>query len=154
MTLSAATLLSGAGLVLAFFPRIPAVIVSYAAMLVAALSGLVVFSSAQLWFWGVATLIAAAIGWMTHSPSRGATAYYIVGGALVGALVGLVLSTVAAVILASAAGAFLGLMAWSRTPAGRVAGTGGSLNLLASAGLPAVVNFSMVMLIFAQLLQL
>lgn len=146
--------LSGAGLVLAFFPRIPAVILSFAAMLVAALSGLVIFTPAQLWFWGIAAVIAAAIGRMTYDRSQRTVSYYIAGGALVGALVGLVLATVAAVIVASAAGAFLGLLAWSRTPAGRGSGISGSLGMLASAGLPAVVNFSMIMLIFAQLLQL
>lgn len=145
-------LLCGAGVVLAFFRRVPAVAVSYAAMIVAALSGLVAFSSAQLWFWGAATLIAVGIGYLTQPSAEGAPRYYIAGGALVGALVGLVLSTVAAVIVASAAGAFLGLMAWSRTPAGRMQRGADTLNTLASAGLPAVVNFAMVMLIFAQLL--
>lgn len=155
MTLSAATLLSGAAIVLAFFPRVPAVLVSFAAFLTAALSGLVAFTGEQLWFWGAASVIAAAIGLMTYTRDGRTARMYIVGGALAGSLVGLVLATVAAVIVSSAAGAFLGLMAFSRTPGGRVSGIGAAnAGFLASAGLPAVVNFSMVMLIFAQLLQI
>lgn len=155
ITLSAATLLAGAGIVLAFFPRIPASPVSFAAMLVAAWSGLVAFDSSQLWFWGVAAFIAAGIGYLAPGLPDRQCRLYTVGGALVGSLVGLVGGTVAWVILASAAGAFLGFMAYGRTPRGQASGVGLSqVDRLAAAGLPAVVNFSMVMLIFAQLIAL
>lgn len=153
ITLSAATLLAGAGIVLAFFPRIPAALLSFAAMLVATLSGMVTFDSTQLWFWGVAALMAGGISWLVPALNDVQGRCYTVGAALVGALVGLLGGTAAWVIIASAAGAFLGYLAYSRTPRGIAAGIAVSrMERLAALALPAVVNFSMVMLIFAQLI--
>lgn len=155
ITLSAATLLAGAGIVLAFFPRIPAALLSFAAMLVAALSGMVAFDSSQLWFWGTAAVIAGGISWLVPALPDVQGRCYTVGAALVGALVGLLGGTPAWVIIASAAGAFLGFLAYSRTPRGTAAGvSAGQVERLAALALPAVVNFSMVMLIFAQLIML
>lgn len=155
ITLSAASLLAGAGLVLAFFPRFPAALVSFAAMLVAHFSGLVTFDSTQLWFWGIAAAMGAGIAWLVPGSGDRQCRLYTVGGALVGALVGLVGGTVAWVVIASAAGAFLGFVAYSRTPRGHMAGVSiTSFDRMAALGLPAVVNFSIVMLIFAQLIAL
>ncbi len=155
ITLSAATLLAGIGLVLAFFPRIPAAVISFIAMVVGASGGMIAFGADQLWFWGIAALIAAGISYMVPAPPGRAPLYYTVGGALVGALIGLLLSTSAAVILASLGGAFLGFAAYSRTPAGRSAGFSITrIDALAALALPAVVDFSIIMLIFAQLLHI
>lgn len=69
ITLSAATLLAGAGVVLAFFPRFPAPLVSFAALLVAVLSSMVAFDSTQLWFWGIAAAMGAGISWLVPAPT-------------------------------------------------------------------------------------
>lgn len=154
LTLCVATLLAGAGAVLAFFRRTPAAAVSFAAMLVAALSGLVVFDSGSLWFWGCAAVIAAIIPYAAPVADSQAR-LYTVGAALAGSAVGLVGGTVAWVVLGAAAGAFLGFFAYTRTPRGVRAGASLSrLDILAALGLPAVVNFSIIMLIFAQLIQI
>ncbi len=153
LTFALAILLAGAGLVLAFFPRVPAVLLSFGAMLFARASGMLAFTSGQLWFWGVAAAIAAGLAYLAQPRLPRTCVYYIVGGALAGALVGLVIGYTAAVILASATGAFFAGMAFARTPAGRAAGPSATrLDVLAPVGLPAVVNFSIIMMLFAQLL--
>lgn len=155
ITLSAAMLLAGIGIVLAFFRRLPAPLVSFAAMLVAWFSGMVSFTSGQLWFWGVAALIASGISYLVPPVPDSQCRLYTAGGALVGAVIGLVGGTTAWVIIASALGAFFAFTAYCRTPRGAAAGlSAGRVDVLAGVALPAVVNFSMVMLIFAQLINL
>ncbi len=150
---SVATMLSGIALVMAFFRRLPAVVFAYAAMLTASLSGLADFSSDQLWFWGAAALIALLITYGVPDRISKSRRLYTVGATAVGAVIGLALGTQAAVIIASACGALLGYMAWGKTPAGRRSTpTGRPLDELASVGLPAVVNFSILTLIFARLI--
>ena len=119
-TLSAATLLAGAALVMAFFRRLPAVAVAFVAMIVAASSDLVAFTSGQYWFWGIAVAIALAIEYMVAAPAvQRARRLYTVGGTLAGAVIGLALGTQAAVIISAAVGAFLGYEAYGMPPAGR-----------------------------------
>ncbi len=154
LTLSAAALLCGAALVLAFFRRMPASAVAYISIIVAALSGMVAFTSSQYWFWGVATVIALVITYAVPRESSKARRIYTVGGALAGAVIGLASGTQAAVIIGGAIGAFLGYEAYGMTPAGRKElRPRGSVDEFAALALPAVVNFSMVMIIFAQLLE-
>lgn len=151
--LSAAMLFSGIALVCAFIPRIPAAAAAFIALLLASFSAIFPFSTAQLCFWGVATLIAVALTYLRpanpvpSSPLR----YYIVGGALAGSVIGLAIGSKSAVIIASAVAAWLALVAFKRTPAGRNLST--DLNTFAALALPAIVNFSMLMLIFSILIQ-
>lgn len=153
-TLSVATLLAGAALVMAFFRRMPAVLPAYAAMVVAQMSDMIIFTSGTLWFWGAAAAIALAIQYMVRPTASRTRQLYTVGASLAGAVIGLAVGTRAAVIIAAAAGAFLGYAAYGRTPAGRMsARPHGSADDMAATALPAVVNFSMLMLIFAQLIQ-
>lgn len=155
LTLAAATLLAGGALVMAFFKRMPAVALSYIAMLVAAGSGMVAFVASTLWFWAAATAIALAIEYLADDTVGRGHRCYIAGGALAGALVGLVIGSKAAVIVAAAAGAFLGYEAYRRTPAGRdIDAPWQAAGTFAAVALPVVVNFSITMLIFSQLLLL
>lgn len=154
LTLSAGAVLCGGALVLAFFRKMPSAAVAYISMIISALSGLVFFTSSQYWFWGVATVIALLITYAVPRESSKARRLYTVGGALAGAVIGLASGTQAAVIIGGAVGAFLGYEAYGMTPAGRKEmRPRGSVDEFAALALPAVVNFSMVMLIFAQLVQ-
>jgi len=152
ITLCAAAMLAGVGAVLAFGRRVPATPVTFVAMAVACASGMTALDAGTLWFWGVAAMIAAGIDYLVPVRPTAACRAYSVGGALVGACVGLVAGTAAWVTVASAAGAMLGYIAFSRTPRGIAAG-GMQWPALAAVALPAVVNFSMLMIIFAQLLR-
>lgn len=151
--LSAATLLGGAAIMMAFFKRMPAVALAFAAMLVASVSGFVTFTADQLWFWGVATAIALGIQYLGSGAISRQRSLYTTGATLVGTVLGLTLGTEAAVIIAGAVAAFLGYEAYGRTPAGRRHANGHRhLDAFATVALPALVNFSIIMLIFSQLL--
>lgn len=146
-------MLSGIALVMAFFRRLPAVAVAYAAMLTASLSGVAYFTSGELSFWGAAALIALLINYCVPGRIAKGRRLYTVGATAVGAVIGMAIGSQNAVIIASACGALLGYMAWGKTPAGRRSTpTGRPLDELASTGLPAVVNFSILTLIFARLM--
>ena len=153
--LSAASLLGGAAIVMAFFKRLPAAAVAFLAMLVAWSSGLVAFSPSQLWFWGAAVALALAIRYMVGSAAMSRVrTLYTVGGTLCGSVIGLALGSEAAVIVAGADGAFLGYEAYGHTPAGRRSGEPRRIDAFAAVALPALGNFSIIMLIFAQLLMI
>lgn len=95
-----------------------------------------------LLFWSVATALVLGIYRLSaDQPRPGRTAgAYVTGGALAGAVVGMIMTTSAAVIIGAVAGAFCGAFAFSRTPGGRqIAFTA----LLLRCGLPAVVVMSM-----------
>lgn len=154
LSVTLAAILAGAALVLAFFRKAPAVALAFVAMIVAA-AGPFVFSAATLWFWGAATALALAIQYLApiHVPAR--LRAYTVGAALTGAVVGLAFGSTAAVIIGACVGAFLGFIAFRRTPEGReLPSRSAAVQVLAPCALPAVVNFSILMLIFSQLIQL
>lgn len=99
-------------------------------------------------FWGIAAAIVWGIAAMLPpAVSRGRSGVaYIASAALAGGLVGLIMSG-AGLIIGSAAGAFLGALAFSRTPAGRewsALPSSSFLRLLCAKGLPAVVTSCMV----------
>lgn len=97
-------------------------------------------------FWGIATLIALVINYML--PFQVATSRvgmpYIAGGALCGTLVGLIVSSQAALICGAAVGALCGAVAYSRTPRGRQLDFPSTpfFNYLLAKGLPLVVVMS------------
>lgn len=97
-------------------------------------------------FWGVAAAIALALRFMLpESVKRSRLGVpYISGGALAGMLVGLALSSHAAIVAGAFVGAILGGVAYARTPAGKVLEfpTSKFLNYLCAKGLPAVVTMS------------
>ena len=131
-----------------FVPRLPAVLPGYAAMWLCRLGGIGIFSNDTLIFWGVATLIALGI---TYTIPRN-VAYsrvgvgFIGGGALVGAVLGMLTNTMAGIIVCSAAGVLMGGIAYTRTPAGRGIMQFPSrrfFNYLGAKGLPSIVALSM-----------
>lgn len=131
-----------------FVPRVPAVLTGYAAMWLCRLGGIGIFGDDTLIFWGAATLIALGITYMI--PQKVAYSHvgvgYISGGALVGAVVGMLTNTMAGVIVGSAAGVLLGGIAYTRTVRGREIMQFPSrrfFNYLGAKGLPAVVALSM-----------
>ena len=149
-----AGLLLGMGVSLQFVPRRPGVLLSYAAMLVGIAAGEMFFTAYTLIFWGVAALIAAAIGFMMPRVAlfERMLQVYVAVGSFAGAIAGFAAGTMAAVIGAAAAGAFAGAFAYSRSPRGR-GDTGFSLiAATAACGLPAVVNFSITALSVARLI--
>lgn len=107
-------------------------------------------------FWGIAAAIVWGIAAMlpqAFSRSRAGVAY-ISSAALAGALVGLLMSS-AGLIIGAAAGAFLGALAYSRTPAGREVmafPSGSFLQLLCAKGLPAVVTASLAAMTVLQII--
>ena len=132
--------LAGLSLALMFFPRVPAVIAAYAAMTLPSAAGVPLASGSELLFWGSATLIVLGLRIMQQAPSMSAVLQaYSCGGALAGGAVAMVSSFPP--VAGAAGGAFLGILAWNRTPAGArlPVGSRAFVDFLASAGLPAVV---------------
>lgn len=138
-------LLAGA-VVLAFRSNRYAVLTAYAGML-----GIAYFldlnASNSLIFWGVATVIVLGLEYMLpkHIVDSRRGVGYIAGAALAGTFVGLVISH-EWMIVGSVAGAILGGIAYSRTPAGKVMEFPSSkfLNYLCAKGLPAVITMCII----------
>ncbi len=129
------------GLVLTFMSNRYAVVAAYAGMLGIAFT-LPSVPVTALVFWGIAALIVIALGHMLPKAvvdSRRGVGY-IAGAALAGAFVGMVISH-GWMIIGAVAGAILGGIAYSRTPAGKVMEFPSSkfLNYLCAKGLPAII---------------
>lgn len=131
-----------------FVPRLPAVLPAYAAMLLCRFGGICNFGNDTLIFWGVATLIALGITYMIPrnvAYSRVGVGF-IGGGALVGAVLGMLTNTMAGIIVCTAAGVLMGGIAYTRTMVGRNIMSFPSrrfFNYLGAKGLPAIVALSM-----------
>lgn len=118
-------------------------------------SGYIPVTMRELLFWGVTTLMVIGLDVLLPREStrtlqgRG----YVGGGTVAGMVVGMLLSS-AGIILGAAVGAFLGAMAYSRTPAGRSLQFPSAvfMRFLCSRGLPAVVAISQVGLVLYYLL--
>jgi len=131
-----------AGAILCFLPKRYAVVPAYAGLLGI---GLIVpyHTVPALIFWAVAAIITLAIGYML--PESVATSRrgvgYIAGAVIAGTFAGMAVSN-AWMITGAVAGAILGGMAYSKTPAGRTMGFPSSkfFNYLCAKGLPAVVT--------------
>ncbi len=129
-----------AAIVLAFMPRSYASAVAWVGLLLYNLAGTPYWTG--LIFWGVAALLVAGIAYLQgpgYKPNRTANAY-ITAGALVGAIVGMIISSTA-IVLGAVVGAFFGIIAFSRTPRGSVLSiTNRSFwTVLLAIGLPAVI---------------
>lgn len=98
-------------------------------------------------FWGVATIIVIALGYVLPPAISGSRLglSYIAGGASVGAVIGLAIGSEAAIIIASVAGSALGGVAFGRTPRGRILDfpTSRFFNYLCAKGLPSAVAMSL-----------
>ena len=147
-TLSIITIIASIfGPVLIFWRLAPSAIVAYAAIVCACFSGAggeVTVSGNGMLFWGVASVIILGLQFIkTDNPLlTRLSSGYISAGAIVGGVLGLLSGhTASTIIVASALGAILGLMAYSRTPSG--AGVTSDRHrlgdLMGAAGLPAVV---------------
>ena len=99
-------------------------------------------------FWGVAAAIVLGLRFMLSESVRRSRLGlpYITGAALAGMLVGLALSSHAAIVAGAFIGAALGGVAYARTPAGKVLEFPSSrfLNYLCAKALPAIVTMSIV----------
>lgn len=134
------------GLVLTFISNRYAVAAAYAGMLGIGLI-LPTVPTTALIFWGIATVIVVALGFMlpkTVVNSRRGVGY-IAGAALAGAFVGMVMSH-EWMIIGAVVGALLGGIAYSRTPAGKVMEFPSSkfFNYLCAKGLPAIITVCIV----------
>lgn len=136
-------LLLATGVVLAFVPKAWSAPVAWVGLWLLSLGEAVTAPWSTLLFWGVAALIAWGINIMlpkTVSNSKMGVGY-IVGAALAGTLVGMLMNN-AGMIIGAVAGAFCGALAFSRTPAGKpmVFPSRQFFNYLCAKGLVAVVT--------------
>ncbi|NBH91588.1 hypothetical protein [Duncaniella muris] len=136
-------LLAGLGLV--FASNRYGIIAVYAGLCVAAVKASLPTVSTLI-FWGIATVIVVVLSFMLPKSISGSRRGlgYIAGAALAGAMTGLVISH-AWMIIGGVAGAILGGIAYSKTPAGKALGFPSSkfLNYLCAKGLPAVIAVCM-----------
>lgn len=143
LILTVILLLAGLGLV--FISNRYGIIAVYAGLCCAALKAAVPVTNTLI-FWGIATVIVLALSFMLPRSISGSRRGlgYIAGAALAGAMVGLVISH-AWMIIGGVAGAVLGSIAYSKTPAGKALGFPSSkfLNYLCAKGLPAVIAVCM-----------
>lgn len=152
LLLMVAAILAGGAIVMAFLRGSVAVLVAFAAMVVAHLSGMAAVGGSELWFWGCAAVIAAVAQHFAVAIPPRQLERYAAGGALAGAVTGLAIGSRAAIIVAAAIAAVLAAMAWKRTPAGKAFRSRLSPLLLATVGLCPIVNFTIIMLILAQII--
>lgn len=138
-------LLIGA-IVTAYRPWVPSVILSYVAMWVLNYGKHIYIGSNTLLFWGIATMMVLLIrmGQQHDKPDSNGMGY-IATGALVGCVVGMLMSH-AGIILGSALGAAMGLMAYCRTPNGHTLRFPSKewIMQLAAKGLPIIVSMSII----------
>lgn len=127
---------------------------AFAGLALAGLSEYVDFRAGTYIFWFIATMIVVAISFMLPVQvvkSRVGTGY-LAGAALAGTLTGLCIGH-AGVIIGAVAGAFLGALAWSRTPSGRNVGLTSrkGVNYLCAKAFPIVITVCMVGTVIAAL---
>lgn len=110
-------------------------------------------------FWAIVAALLTGISALSpadQADSGRVSNAYVNGGALVGALVGMIFTTSAAVIVGAAVGAVCGAFAFARTPRGSAVGFPSPefLKFLVHAGLPATGVMSMIGLALGALLVL
>lgn len=136
-------LLLATGVVLAFVPKGWSAPVAWIGLWLLCLGDAVQASWSTLLFWGMAALIAWGITILLPKAVANSKmgVGYIVGAALAGTLVGMLMNN-AGMIVGSVAGAFCGALAFSRTPGGRTMKFPSCpfFNYLCAKGLVAVVT--------------
>lgn len=149
--------LAFAAVVATFVPRMPSAVASFAALVCAHFAGAVYVDAKVIIFWGVATAIVLGLRILQPSGLVNSTRGhgYVALGTLAGVLLGYVCSPVAAaLILGGCAGAFLGAVAFMRTPAGQLCAVTSQrfIDFLCAKGLPCVVTTSMAAISVASLI--
>jgi uncharacterized protein YqgC (DUF456 family) len=140
-----AVALAGGAIFASFVPRLPAAALSFVALLCSI--GELGLEASQVVFWGIAAAITTYLVLSQPKPDKaGIHAHiYVTAGALIGAMLGLLMNKPSLLIVASCIGALFAAMAFQRTPLGReYAGGKGLLAMLTAAGLPAIVNFKII----------
>lgn len=136
---------------MAFFRRMPACIVAYAAFVSAGLLNVIKVPIDQYLIWGFIALADTINIYATRLvPSRSMQLYAVVG-CLVGCLLGWIGGTVAMVMVGGALGAIIGFLAYTRTPQGRKPGVPLShrISMLAGSACTAWFSFVMVAIVFS-----
>ncbi len=137
-------------LLLLYMPRrVAAAVPAYAGMLMLHMSYFIEANTGWLLFWGAATVMVAALVYM--QPQGEIDGYkgsnlYVASSAIAGALLGMVVDP-RIMVLGIILGAFVGQMAYSRTPHGRwMAQAGGKvmLHYYAAKCLPVVVATAII----------
>ena len=135
-----------AGVAMMFVPRLPAVVAAFLSLLCAYFSGASYISEPVLVYWSAAALIVLVLRGLGRKDGYGDIRgnAYISAGAVVGAFLGFAVApTSGAVILGSALAAFIGAVAYMRTPgAGFPVASGQFVQFLCARGLQAVVTVS------------
>lgn len=146
-----------AGVAMLFVPRLPAVAASFLALLCARLAGASYVSVSVLVYWAVASAIVMLLrNLQRRKAASGRGNACVATGTIADALVGFALTpSTAAVIIGSAAGAFIGAMAYMRMPAGPryAVGSGSFIQFLCATGLQAVVATAMSAIAAASVFQ-
>lgn len=140
-----------------FVPRVSAALIAYGAMICAHYTSGVPVRSRELVFWGIATAIVLGLRSLhgNDGMDRRSARAYIAGGAAAGAFVGVIVWPLAAgAIVGSAAGTFLGAVAYMRMPSGPhlPINSRGFVEYLAGRGLPLIVGTSIVAITTASVL--
>lgn len=143
-------------IVMAYRPWIPSVILSFVAMWILNYSHYITLSNNTILFWGIATMLVLLIRMgQTQDKPNSKGIGYIATGALVGCVVGMLMSN-SGIILGATLGAFMGLLAFCRTPNGKELHFPSKewIMQLASKGLPIIVSMSIIGTILNDLLLL
>lgn len=143
--------LSLLAIVACFVPRVSASLIAYGALICSHFAHVAYATDSVLLYWGIVTAIVVGLRFI-QKPGLSCTRAgigYISCGAIVGAVLGFVIRPAAALIIIGAfAGAFLGSVAYVRTPSGRRESeiSNGFVNYTAAKGLPIVVAVSMAVI--------
>lgn len=146
-----AIILFAASIVLAYMAMPWGAPVAYAAMVLMSCGSPYPLPTWDIVFWAIATVLVLGAAWLQRpvagqgGTERRGTAY-VVTATMAGMLVGLLLKYEAAMIVGAVAGAFLGALAYSRTPAGHELQFPSArfMQYLTAKGLTAVVTMSML----------
>ena len=139
-----------AALVLLYLPRrVAAAVPAYAGMLLLHWSYFIQANTGWMLFWGAATVMVAALVYMQppgEIDGHRASNLYVASSAIAGALLGMIVDP-RIMVLGIIIGAFVGQMAYSRTPDGRwMAESGGKtmLHYYAAKCLPVVIATAII----------
>ena len=135
-------------LAMCFFRRMPACLVAYAGFVSAGMLGVMRLSVEQYLIWGFLALVDTINIYATRMHPTRTMHLYTVIGCVVGGLLGWLGGTVLVVMVASALGAALGFLAYTRTPQGRRAEMPLSHRLSLFAGSAATAWFTLVMVAY------